>query len=213
MRIIGIAGNAQSGKDTIGNLLKNMLNIDLISSALREDSLLINKIVGINPTDFIKWETVQYATALKRSVHELFNLPPDINKDYPYSDEYTVRNLYQIIGTDVARKINPDIFIDILFRKIHSNKDKNFIITDVRFPNEAKAIKEYGGIIIKKEASKPSEDIHESESYIDNIEADYIVPWVSEKDVFEIFKFEEILVDYLEKNILTKDERFNYGRK
>ena len=85
----------------------------------------------------------------------------------------TPRLLLQTIGTDIVRAINPDIWINSLFSDYNykakkegfqrSVKDKdgipisfeyeveypNWIITDVRFPNEAKAIKEKDGLVIR----------------------------------------------------------------
>lgn len=85
---------------------------------------------------------------------------------------YTVRQLLQRIGTDAMRNtIHPNIWINALFADyidkeystctcgfINENcrhEDEvvypNWIITDVRFPNELQAIKDRGGIVIRVE--------------------------------------------------------------
>ncbi|KAF5080352.1 hypothetical protein DSECCO2_119940 [anaerobic digester metagenome] len=87
---------------------------------------------------------------------------------------YTVRQLLQEVGTDAMRNvIHPNIWVNALFSKykpkvcsgvthcalagkpeISCNQCPeypNWIITDVRFPNEAKAIKDRGGINIRVE--------------------------------------------------------------
>ena len=80
----------------------------------------------------------------------------------------TPRLLLQSIGTDIVRTINPDIWINSLFqyytisdlalakmrRKGFSPISSllalpNWIITDVRFPNEVKAIKDKDGLVIR----------------------------------------------------------------
>ena len=80
----------------------------------------------------------------------------------------TPRLLLKIIGTEIVRTINPDIWINSLFR-YYTMSDltlakmrrkgfspisgflalPNWIITDVRFPNEAKAIKDKDGLVIR----------------------------------------------------------------
>lgn len=208
--IIGITGYAQSGKDTVGNLLKNLLNINSMQEYLDDFSIYTARILGVSEIVKAaeKWEIAKFATPLKEVVNKLFSLPPDTDKTVQYSDTHTVRDLYQIVGTDIARKINPDIFVYKLFRSL--DRSKSHIITDVRFPNEAEAIRNHGGIIIKKESSKIPENLHESESYVDSIEADYTIPWMNVKDdIFEVFEMEEKIIEYLEKHILI-DKKFNY---
>ena len=80
----------------------------------------------------------------------------------------TPRLLLQTIGTDIVRAINPDIWINSLFQyytisdlALAKMRRKgfspisgfldlpNWIITDVRFPNEAKAIKKKDGLVIR----------------------------------------------------------------
>ena len=70
------------------------------------------------------------------------------------------------------RSINDDIWIDCTL----SNCGKDAIISDVRFPNEAKAIKEQGGIIIRVEREGlQSSDTHSSETAMREIVPDIIV--------------------------------------
>ena len=49
------------------------------------------------------------------------------------------------------------------------NKDKNIVITDVRFPHEIEAIKSLGGKIVKIKRNCLVNDTHISENYIDSI--------------------------------------------
>jgi len=63
-------------------------------------------------------------------------------------DGLTPRKLLQLLGTEAGREIiHPNIWVNALFADY--SKDSNWIITDVRFPNEAKAIKDKGGILIR----------------------------------------------------------------
>ena len=108
----------------------------------------------------------------------------------------TPRKLLQLLGTEYGRKIiHPNIWVNALMSgyngvicsKKKSNdfvlageeeiyvKYPNWIITDVRFPNEAKAIKDRGGILIRIERDyiltggpEDPKIQHESETALDN---------------------------------------------
>lgn len=99
----------------------------------------------------------------------------------------TPRLLLQTIGTDIVRAIHPDIWINSLFRyytisylALAKMRRKgfaaispllalpNWIITDVRFPNEVKAIKEKEGIIIRINRESDYNSNHFSETALDD---------------------------------------------
>jgi len=78
----------------------------------------------------------------------------------------TPRKLFQLLGTECGRNIiHPNIWVNALFVDYQNNlqvikskagvngyikEDKhNWIITDMRFPNELKAVKDRGGITIR----------------------------------------------------------------
>lgn len=66
----------------------------------------------------------------------------------------TPRLLLQLLGTEAGRNIiHPNIWVNALFtdfkQLVSPGYTNNWIITDVRFPNEAKAIKDRGGIMIR----------------------------------------------------------------
>ncbi len=93
-------------------------------------------------------------------------LIPYNHKGSPISDKFliklTPRKLLQLLGTECGRQIiHPQIWVNALFadyKGIDNPLEKghpkewgkpNWIITDVRFPNEAEAIKQRGGIVIR----------------------------------------------------------------
>ena len=114
----------------------------------------------------------------------------------------TPRLLLQIIGTECIRdKVHPNAWVNALFAdykyEIHRSEvptraagfiDQhvypNWIITDMRFPNELEAVKKRGGITIRVERFEQiSTNIrvhgtgvpHESETALDNAEFDYVI--------------------------------------
>ena len=75
----------------------------------------------------------------------------------------TVRQLLQFIGTDLIRKYNVNWHVNKV--KAMIDKDKNYVIDDIRFPNELNLIRELGGetwFIIRPKIDNVSN--HESET-------------------------------------------------
>lgn len=112
---------------------------------------------------------------------------------------YTVREFLQKIGTDALRNvIHPNIWVNALFadykptdrRTMQDPDDSNieypsWIITDVRFSNEAKAVRDRDGILIRVDSKFIDHknkitrvdffDDHESETALDNFNFDYYI--------------------------------------
>ena len=100
----------------------------------------------------------------------------------------TPRLLLQTIGTDIVRTIHPNIWVNKLMNDYISYADTisgtseikklypNWCITDVRFPNEVKAIKEKEGIVIRINRKSDYNSTHFSETALDNYEDfDYVI--------------------------------------
>lgn len=88
--------------------------------------------------------------------------------------EHTPRSLMQYLGTDWGRNlIHPNIWINSTIKDIGEN---NALITDVRFPNECRAIRENNGLLIRVLRDTNLKDIHSSETSIDNWkDYDYVI--------------------------------------
>ena len=124
---------------------------------------------------------------------------PDDYPDLEYS-KLTPRLLLQLLGTEYGREIiHPNIWVNSLMSEYFCVQSDlapngidcpNWIITDMRFPNEMEAVKKKGGITIRVNrpcdicggsgyhkmscpVSKSGE--HYSEKALDNAEFDYVI--------------------------------------
>ena len=107
-----------------------------------------------------------------------------------YRQPMTVRDFLQKLGTDAIRDgLHTNAWVNALmadYKKIDYNDDEqpeypNWIITDTRFPNEAQAIKDAGGLVIRvdRPGVKPIND-HPSEVGLDSWKFDYKIANVSD---------------------------------
>ena len=167
--IIGISGKAQAGKDTTAGMLQVLLTNPNITWDMYETDVCFAQDHAI----------VHYADLLKEVSQEMLDMPfSDFNSQEVKQQHIdwlgmTVREFLQKLGTAVRKEIDPDFWVKALFNTYHNG---NVIIADVRFPNEADAIKERGGILIRIERPGAGAGEHISETALDNYDKfDYIV--------------------------------------
>lgn len=145
MFFIGVAGQAQNGKDTLADRLCLKLNEkgeNWTRSAFAKSVKSVFSETFDVDLDFIeKWKVVQEP-------------PPGFNKN--------VRQSLQFIG-DGFRQIMPSIWVELAFR----NANQSTIFSDVRYKNEFSRIKEQGGLnIIVARPDKINNDPNDSEAQI-----------------------------------------------
>lgn len=77
----------------------------------------------------------------------------------------TIRQLQQEIGQSFRNMFGPDVWVSLAFKE--ARKHKLVVFTDVRYPNEADAIRKAGGIVIRLKRDGVEKDLHESETALD----------------------------------------------
>ena len=161
--IIGISGKAGSGKDTAAKMLEVLYANPDISY---ED--FANK----RYKNFADILIVHFADALKETAQILFRLGEwETNTQEGKKTTInwigkTVRELLQGIGQGLRDAIDFDIWVKILFA--NTKGWSNYIIADVRYPNEVKAIKERNGILLRIDRKGAGAGNHSSETALDN---------------------------------------------
>lgn len=161
--IIGISGKAGSGKDTAAKMLEVLYANPDISY---ED--FVNK----RYKNFADILIVHFADALKETAQVLFRLGEwETNTQEGKKTTInwigkTVRELLQGIGQGLRDAIDFDLWVKILFA--NTKGWSNYIIADVRYPNEIKAIKERNGILLRIDRKGAGAGNHSSETALDD---------------------------------------------
>ena len=141
--IIGICGRKGSGKDTIGDMI---CKIDPTFEKIAFADVVKDIVASLFGWDR---EMLQGNTVEGRKWREEIDEFWAKELDMP---DFSPRKAMQLIGTDIMRNnLHKNIWIISVKRKIMNKPDKNFVITDVRFPNEILAIKNLNGKIIRVE--------------------------------------------------------------
>jgi hypothetical protein len=150
--IIGVCGFIGSGKDTIADYLTNYHGFrrESFANTLKD---AVSMVFGWDRT-MLEGRTKQ-AREWREQVDpwwsERLNMP-----------NLTPRWVLQYWGTEVCRKAFHDsIWIASLENKLRNSKD-DIVISDCRFPNEIKSIKEAGGIVIRVKRGEEPEWYHDA---------------------------------------------------
>lgn len=137
--IIGVCGFIGSGKDTIADYLTNFHGFrrESFANSLKD---AVAQVFGWDRT-MLEGRTKQ-AREWREQVDpwwsERLNMP-----------NLTPRWVLQYWGTEVCRKaFHDDIWIASLENKLRNSTD-DIVISDCRFPNEIKSIKDAGGIVVR----------------------------------------------------------------
>ena len=137
--IIGICGFIGSGKDTIADYLTNFHGFrrESFANSLKD---AVAQVFG--------WDRVMLEGRTKEAREWRERVDPwwAERLDMP---NLTPRWILQYWGTEVCRKgFHDDIWIASLEHKLLNSRD-NIVISDCRFPNEIKSIKQAGGMVIR----------------------------------------------------------------
>lgn len=144
--VIGVTGVAQSGKSTLGELVAERCGFQHHNFAdlMRDFLYAVNPIIE-EPVICIDYKTEEVETSIVR----VRDVVDHIGWDKAKVEYLEVRQLMQRLGTEAGRNLlGENFWVDQFFATHLVN---NLIITDVRFPNEAEAIKARGGIIVRIE--------------------------------------------------------------
>lgn len=159
MRNVALIGRARSGKDSVGARLVDRYGYKRLAFAdpLKDMALEINPWV---PT------TIGVVVRLHRLIM-------DVGWEYAKENYPEVRRILQHTGESVRRR-DPDYWVSTLLQDA-AEVDGPMVVTDVRYPNEARTLKRHGFRlvrIIRPSLGDPDPNAHISETALD----DYSTP-------------------------------------
>lgn len=137
-RLIGLSGWATSGKDSVADVLTRLYGYERVSFADNLKAFVkdVNPIVQVE----VDHNTVGYVrkTGSAALVERYGDTEAKKNKEY--------RRLLQAVGTKARQYFGEDVWVDAAFRSL---EDGQYVISDCRFKNEAQAIKDRGGLVLR----------------------------------------------------------------
>lgn len=190
--IIAFAGRKQSGKTT---------SAEFVSRVFTETTREISSIY--NFADPLKTLCIDI---LGLGYNQCYGSDEDKNQlvnCYWDNKQLTAREVLQIVGTDMFRKMQNHVWSNATIRQILREQPNLAIIADCRFPNEVDAIKNVGGIVIKL-TRNPYNSNHASEIALDPDQYDqFNFDLIIENHDISITEQNKIIFDFLQfKGIL-----------
>jgi len=162
MAIVGLVGFIGAGKGTVADLL-------------------------VDRHDFFK---ESFANSVKDAVSAVFGWSrallegdtPESRAWREQNDEFWSEKLgkpfsprlaLQLMGTEAGRDVfHPDLWVHTVLRRCENAPWNNYVIADVRFPNEIKAIHDAGGKIIRVKRG-PNPDWYDIAERVNLVQIDY----------------------------------------
>ncbi|RPJ60925.1 MAG: hypothetical protein EHM24_26825 [Acidobacteria bacterium] len=157
-RLVGVLGRARSGKDTYAQRLV--------------DTYGYTRVAFADPLKAVAYATdpTVYADG---APHRLAALVDTVGWEAA-KEHAEVRRLLQHLGTAMRDHVDPDIWLTKALRTARQTAG-SVVITDVRFPNEAEAIKARCGTLVRIVREEPDPAAHLSERLLDDYPTDLTI--------------------------------------
>jgi hypothetical protein len=161
--IVGLVGFIGCGKGTAGDILKDFGFQQISFAGGVKD---IAAVMFDWPREYLEGDT---------STSREWREQPDKFWSKKFGKDFTPRLALQLLGTEVGRGIfHENFWVDRLERLI--DREKNYVITDVRFQNEIDFVHKSGGVMIEVRrgisphwyeiASQANRGSHKAESFM-----------------------------------------------
>lgn len=158
--IIGLAGYAQSGKDTVAHILIKKYGFKRVAFADKIRELLYE----MDPPVPVGVGSEKHVVGLQNYV-DIYGW--DVAKQHA-----VVRSMLQNLGVGARKVFGDEFWVAQALQQVHF--EENWVITDVRFTNEANRIKQYDNAQLWRVTRPGVEAVnsHVSEHDLDNYKED-----------------------------------------
>ena len=184
--VIGLAGEKQSGKDTMADYLVQFEHFEKLSFAkpMKQSSAAA---LGTSV------ETLERLKENPLARVQLVEIMTGDNDIVEIHSDISVREFWQNYGTEAHRKIpefGEDVWTDMMVSKL--DVPGAYVIPDARFENEQRLIKAAGGYVVHIVRPRPGRDDGHASEKVDHGLADFSIVNDSSLDDF-CLKVEETL--------------------
>ena len=166
--IIGLAGRLGSGKTELAKVCEEH-GYEKLYFALPLKNLCA-KLLGVTVDELNRMKTddtrIDFTLThqARKDISEHTGIGYEtITDDFRGRKIGTVREMLQVIGTDLIRRYSPNWHVGEIRKMIEDGKD--YVLDDIRFPNEKEMVEELGGdvwFVVRPDISNVSN--HESEN-------------------------------------------------
>lgn len=172
MNLLSVSGKKRSGKNTVANFINELIK-DKNSYEIKAFAFLVKKFASeLTGVSLDGWESEADKNSLLGPEWNTYN-------EYGILIPMTRRLFLKKLGSDACnQRLHSNTWVNGLFKDylplegtsvFNGIQYPKWIITDVRFPQEVKAIKDRKGLVIRVERpALKNEDTHISEIALDN---------------------------------------------
>lgn len=156
--VVGLVGRMKAGKDTAGNRLVERWGYVryAFADALKEMCGIVLDAMGIDRTE-IGWT----------------------GRDWTGPKTDLGRRMLQGVGHGARDTLDPRVWVTVLDRAVQDRAPQYVVVTDVRYPNEARWVLENRGVLVRVERPDVdrSGDEHRdpTEAHVDRIAVSYVL--------------------------------------
>lgn len=180
--LISLSGAIGSGKDSCAKIIQAMIALPeaplyYISEGIEKYPELSYSQIFLGGTE---WEIKKFAGKLKEVVCLLIGCKIEQLESQEFKNSYNgdfdmkVREILQRVGTEAMRDgFHKDVWVKGLFSNYNSKA--KWIVTDTRLPNEFKACKEEGALMLKIVRDSAETNQHLTETALKGFEFDEII--------------------------------------
>lgn len=175
-RLIGLIGKKRAGKDTFARgLIERGAVRFAFADNVRQGALDLDPLIRFEHDEaFLAAPGMAHVTAREGSYERLSTIVERLGWEQA-KEIREVRRTLQRFGSESIRRLDPDFWVRTAMgaATAHVADGGVAVLTDVRFENEAGAVREAGGFLIRIiRPGMPSDDQHPSEIALDGFEAD-----------------------------------------